>query len=385
MTTTVQIIITGILAYSFNTLNLNFILSNIILIPIFEVITIIGIVHVLLIGLFMCFSQNVEIIFSYVIIEQILRCMYMIIDLMLELIIITTKILSDFKFNIYINNYNIFIYIIYYLDIIGICIYIFLKEQKKSNEIIRDIRKMIIILSMTMIICMVVDNIYNVIKRENMAYFVDIGQGDASVIQTKDGKNILVDTGEGESSRYPAGKKILFPYILKRNIHKIDMLVISHFDSDHSGGAKYILENMQVDKIIISPQYRYSKQYIDVITTILKNSKKGKKTKVIYGINGQTITCGKYFNMRIYGPTNRYITKNILNNNSLVFLANVGSKKILYTGDIEKPAEEELVKRIKGIEVDYLKVAHHGSKSSTTDIFLNSITCKHFVISCRSK
>ena len=333
----------------------------------------------------MCFSQNVEIIFSYVIIEQILRCMYMIIDLMLELIIITTKILSDFKFNIYINNYNIFIYIIYYLDIIGICIYIFLKEQKKKDEIIRDIRNMIIILSMIIIICMVVDNIYNVIKRENMAYFVDIGQGDASVIQTKDGKNILVDTGEGESSRYPAGKKILFPYLLKRNIHKIDMLVISHFDSDHSGGAKYILENMQVDKIIISPQYRYSKQYIDIIKTILKNSKKGKKTKVIYGINGQTITCGEYFNMRIYGPTNRYITKNILNNNSLVFLANVGSKKILYTGDIEKAAEEELVKRIKGIEVDYLKVAHHGSKSSTTDIFLNSITCKHFVISCRSK
>ena len=55
----------------------------------------------------MCFSQNVEIIFSYVIIEPILRCIYMIIDLMLELIIITTKILSDFKFNIYINIYNI--------------------------------------------------------------------------------------------------------------------------------------------------------------------------------------------------------------------------------------------------------------------------------------
>ena len=68
-----------------------------------------------------------------------------------------------------------------------------------------------------------------------------------------------------------------------------------------------------------------------------------------------------------------------------MFLANVGSKKILYTGDIEKAAEEELVKRIKGIDIDYLKVAHHGSKSSTTDIFLNSITCKHFVISCRSK
>ena len=72
-------------------------------------------------------------------------------------------------------------------------------------------------------------------------------------------------------------------------------------------------------------------------------------------------------------------------NNSLVFLATVGKKKILYTGDIEKIAEEQIIKRIEGIEIDYLKVAHHGSKSSTTDIFLNNINCKNFIISCRYK
>ena len=84
-------------------------------------------------------------------------------------------------------------------------------------------------------------------------------------------------------------------------------------------------------------------------------------------------------------PINKYITKNILNNNSLVFLATIGNKKILYTGDIEKIAEEQIIKRIEGIHIDYLKVAHHGSRSSTTDIFLNNIKCKYFVISCRCK
>ena len=195
----------------------------------------------------------------------------------------------------------------------------------------------------------------------------------------------MIDTGEGESNRYPAGKKILFPYLLKRNVHKLDLLIISHFDSDHSGGAKYILENMEVDKIIISPQFRYSKQYIEVMKVIIENNKKGKKTDVIYGINGGIIKCGKYFNMKIYGPINKYITKNILNNNSLVFLATIGNKKILYNGDIEKIAEEQIIKRIEGIHIDYLKVAHHGSRSSTTDIFLNNIKCKYFVISCRCK
>ena len=313
--------------------------------------------------------------------------MYMIIDFMLSIIIQITKLLSSFKYNIYVRNFNILVYIIYYLIILFLCTYIVLKEKEKENRKYNteDIIKIIIFLIIIFGITVIIDILYNNLSRKNMAYFVDIGQGDSSLIQTKDGKNILIDTGEGESSRYPAGKKILFPYLLKRNVHKLDLLIISHFDSDHSGGAKYILENMEVSTVIISPQFRYSKQYIEVMKVIIENRKRGRKTKVIYGLNGGIIQCGEYFKMKIYGPINKYITKNILNNNSLVFLAIIGEKKILYTGDIEKVAEEQIIKRIEGIDIDYLKVAHHGSKSSTTDIFLNNIKCKNFVISCRNK
>lgn len=338
---------------------------------------------------------------SYGIIEYVLKYMYIIIDFMLSIIIQITKLLASFKYNIYVRNFNILVYIIYYLIILFLCTYIVLKEKENENRkyneedkeniidisrnIMKDIIKIIIFLIIIFGITIIIDIVYNNLSRRNMAYFVDIGQGDSSLIQTKDGKNILIDTGEGESSRYPAGKKILFPYLLKRNVHKLDLLIISHFDSDHSGGAKYILENIEVSTVIISPQFRYSKQYIEVMKVIIENRKRGRKTKVIYGINGGIIQCGKYFKMKIYGPINKYITKNILNNNSLVFLALIGEKKILYTGDIEKVAEEQIIKRIEGIDIDYLKVAHHGSKSSTTDIFLNNIKCKNFVISCRNK
>lgn len=349
----------------------------------------------------MFFGLNPTIVLSYGIIEYVLKYMYMIIDFVLYIIIQITKLLASFKHNIYVRNFNILIYIIYYLIILFLCTYIVLKEKEKENgkynvedkeniidisrNIMKDIIKIIIFLIIILGITIIIDILYNNLSRKNMAYFVDIGQGDSSLIQTKDGKNILIDTGEGESSRYPAGKKILFPYLLKRNVHKLDLLIISHFDSDHSGGAKYILENMEVSTVIISPQFRYSKQYIEVMKVIIENRKRGRKTKVIYGLNGGVIQCGKYFKMKIYGPINKYITKNILNNNSLVFLALIGEKKILYTGDIEKVAEEQIIKRIEGIDIDYLKVAHHGSKSSTTDIFLNNIRCKNFVISCRCK
>lgn len=142
---------------------------------------------------------------------------------------------------------------------------------------------------------------------------------------------------------------------------------------------------MKVDTIVISEQFRYSKQYIEMMKVVLRNRRNRNNIKVLYLENGKTLKCGKYFWIKVYGPIRKYINKNILNNNSLVFLATVGKKKILYTGDIEKIAEEQIIKRIEGIEIDYLKVAHHGSKSSTTDIFLNNINCKNFIISCRYK
>lgn len=207
-----------------------------------------------------CMGLKPEVVLSYWIIERILRYVYMIIDFMLDIVIKITNILSSFKYNIYVRNFNIAIYILYYLIIIFLCIYIILKAKNikidqniMTENIIKDIINIIIFLCIIFGITILINIIYDNSVRKNTAYFVDIGQGDSSLIQTRDGKNILIDTGEGESNRYPAGKKILFPYLLKRNVHKLDLLIISHFDSDHSGGAKYILENMEVDKIIIPP------------------------------------------------------------------------------------------------------------------------------------
>lgn len=182
----------GILAYSFNILNLNFILSNIILIPIFEIITIVGIVNILIIGIFMILKIPIDIIFSIGIIDIILKKCYMIIDIMLEVIIYISKILSGFKFNIYITNFNIIVYVIYYLIICLLILYIVYKEKNiqrlKTDYRLKYILTSIIITIILMILVVIGNIYYNMISRKNMLYFVDIGQGDSSVIQTKDRK-----------------------------------------------------------------------------------------------------------------------------------------------------------------------------------------------------
>lgn len=182
----------GILAYSFNILNLNFILSNIILIPIFEIITIVGIVNILIIGIFMILKIPIDMIFSIGIIDIILKKCYMIIDIMLEVIIYISKILSGFKFNIYITNFNIIVYVIYYLIICLLILYIVYKEKNiqrlKNDYRLKYIVSSIIITIILMILVVIGNIYYNMISRKNMLYFVDIGQGDSSVIQTKDRK-----------------------------------------------------------------------------------------------------------------------------------------------------------------------------------------------------
>ena len=134
----------------------------------------------------------IDMIFSIGIIDIILKKCYMIIDIMLEVIIYISKILSGFKFNIYITNFNIIVYVIYYLIIYLLILYIVYKEKNiqrlKTDYRLKYIVTSIIITIILMILVVIGNIYYNMISRKNMLYFVDIGQGDSSVIQTKDRK-----------------------------------------------------------------------------------------------------------------------------------------------------------------------------------------------------
>lgn len=257
--------------------------------------------------------------------------------------------------------------------------------MKKNNEIRLKIFIYILIF-LVIVIFEIIRYNYLINPPNNMVYFVDVGQGDASLIKLRSGKNIVIDTGEGESSRYPTGKKVFFPYLLKRNVKKIDYLIISHFDSDHSGGSKTLIENLEVENILITEQAYYSKQYIIFMKEIIKKQKeynkynKGKNINIIYAKEGDRINIDKQTKIDIYSPSKNNDLKG-LNNNSLVALITIGKSRILYTGDIESEAEKRIQKKLKGINVDILKVPHHGSNTSTTKGLLESINTKEAVIS----
>ncbi len=149
-------------------------------------------------------------------------------------------------------------------------------------------------------------------------------------------------------------------------------------DSDHYGGALKILDELKVKNLVIPYTIKKTKGYYHII-----NIAKERDVNIIYGENGKSIICGKYFKSKIIWPDkSKYISENELNNNCLVMKITVSNLKILYTGDIEKIAEEKLFENTKKLYFDIVKAAHHGSISSTTDKFLEKVKFDIYVISC---
>jgi competence protein ComEC len=168
------------------------------------------------------------------------------------------------------------------------------------------------------------------------------------------------------------GEKVLLPYLLDRRILKIDYVLISHFDTDHCGGILTIMEKVKVKNIIISEQAEHSENYERFKKLMIH-----KKIRLIEVKKGDKIKIGRYSEFKILFPTSRLLSENPLNNNSIVTQFNYNNFKMLFTGDIEKLAEQQILKTEKAeIRADILKVAHHGSKTSSIPEFIKAVKPK---------
>ena len=175
---------------------------------------------------------------------------------------------------------------------------------------------------------------------------------------------------------YNIGEKILLPYLLDKRIDTIDYMLISHFDSDHSQGCVYIMKELKVKNIIIAKQFESSENYEEFLDLV-----KEKNIKVYVAEMGQRVYIEKdmYFDI-LWPDSKNIIIENILNNNSLVCKFVYKDFSMLFTGDIEEVAEKEISKRYKNnsniLQSTILKVAHHGSKTSSNKEFLEMVRPK---------
>ena len=342
-----QIFIFPIILYIFGTISLTFIFSNLLIIPLSTVITIIGLF------IMICPLQ----IFGFV-------------EPLIELTINIVGFFSNIGISkIYCIIPNIKEIITYY--VMSLYLYYMLRRDYiyKIKHFFRKYKKIIVII---LLLSIGTSYIYKNIQKDLYINFIDVGQGDSTLITTQFNKKILIDGGGSEfGSTFDVGEKTLLPYLLKKKIHKLDYVVISHFDSDHVGGILTILEELNVKQVLIPKQVEYSENYNKFLNIIKKRNIKVK----IVG-EGNTINIDKDTYLDILWPEEKQITDNVLNNNSLIVRLCYKNFKMLFTGDIEEIAEQKLLQKYEKTEkltADILKVAHHGSKSSSIAEFLEKV------------
>ena len=209
-------------------------------------------------------------------------------------------------------------------------------------------------------------------------HFLDVGQGDSCFIITPNHKTILIDGGGSTSSTFDVGKDTVIPYLLDKGYTKLDYVFISHFDQDHVGGILTVLKEFKVGQIFISKQGEESENYETFLKIVEQKQLKVREVKI-----GDKITIGDV-TFHILWPMEKQIEENILNNNAIVMKLQYKSFSMLFTGDIEEVAEKKILDTYKNhldiLKSSVLKVAHHGSKSSSTDEFLEAVNSKVAII-----
>ncbi len=210
--------------------------------------------------------------------------------------------------------------------------------------------------------------------------FLDVGQGDCICIHTGNRSCFFIDGGS--SSVSGVGKYRILPFLKACGIQEIKGIFVSHTDLDHISGIQEILESVARKETQIKLERLFLSECEKKKEKLEELEKKGKKAgcKAVYIKKGTKIREGKV-QLECLAPDRKDLE---CNEGSQAFCMTKGSLKVLFTGDIEGEGENELFQEIKarGEEYDVLKVAHHGSKNSTKEEFLEIVNPKASVISC---
>lgn len=333
-------------AYYFNSVPLLGLISNIITVPLLSIALIIGIIMIILNYTFMFLNS----VLGYIL-DLILSIQYLIVNMLYKIPINSISIYSPGILEIG----------LFYI-ILGIVFYYI-----RINEFKPILKRMVLyyLIGFTFL------SVLNIALDDSIEIeFIDVGQGDSILIKTQ-ASTYLMDTGGSLFGSFDIGKNITLPYLLKQGINKLDGIFITHFDEDHSQGLEALMEKIKISAIYSS----YSPGFE------LENKINSHKIPLIYLNSSHGLILDRNTSIKIIWPNFETHLNNLSSNNkSLVSLLTYKDLTALFTGDIEGEVEGLIIEDLpKDIEI--LKVAHHGSKTSSAFEFIHGINPDYSIIS----
>lgn len=334
--------------YYYHYISIISLFSNIVIVPLADIAVILGFL-----------SAITGLIFSP------LSCLINYINIpVVEVILYITKLFNNFPYAS-INTIvpPLYVIVLYY----GILTVLLSNFDKKTKKIS---------IAIALIFVIAVSSYNYLLSKELEVTFLDVGQGDSTFIRTPHGKTFLIDGGGKPvfaTSAFDVGEDIVLPFLYYKGVTKLDGVFISHTDIDHIGGIITVLQQIRVDKVFIGVQ----KVYDDNFKKMIRIAKE-KNIPVIFLKKGDRIEIDGIEIYVLHPDSQNLIEENPINNNALVFKMKYKEIDFLFTGDIEKPAEEVLINL--DIKADILKVAHHGSSTSSTQEFVEKTNPKACIV-----
>jgi competence protein ComEC len=198
-------------------------------------------------------------------------------------------------------------------------------------------------------------------------HFIDVGMGEAALVEAPKGVRILIDGGGSYSGDFDTGSRIVMPFLLSRKILTLDYVINTHAHADHIGGLPSIAQNLRVRNFAGSA---YLAQYPEVasLTHLLRE----RKTTLELWKKGDVYRLGRHTEAAVFHPPPNVPFEN-LNNTSLVIRITHREHAFLFPGDIDEEVEEALLKSGAPLKSNVLKIPHHGSKYSSSMLFLGAV------------
>ncbi|MBU3175356.1 MBL fold metallo-hydrolase [Clostridium estertheticum] len=206
------------------------------------------------------------------------------------------------------------------------------------------------------------------LENNMVTHFIDVGQGDCTLIQVNN-KNLLIDSGTSDS------KQKLIRYLKKNNITKLDYIVATHPHEDHIGGMASVIKNFEIGEFYAPKAITSTVVFTDMIHAL-----RDKNLKIKIATPNTSLNLGPNATCFMLSPNKT--TYDNLNNYSCTLKISYKNSIYLFTGDIETQAEQEILANNYDLSADVLKVAHHGSKTSSSKEFLAKVSPKIAIISC---
>jgi competence protein ComEC len=220
-------------------------------------------------------------------------------------------------------------------------------------------------------------------RGELEATVIDVGQGDSILVGFPDGRTLLIDGGgsplaslarETRRPEFDVGEQVVAPYLWERGLKRLDAVLLTHGHRDHLDGLFAVLDDFQVRELwlgreIASPGFR-----------ALEQEANRHGVSILRHLRGDSFTWAGVRGTFLW-PGDEPVAEKAANNDSLVLRLEFREVTYLLTGDIERPVERELLARGDALHADFLKVGHHGSKTSTSREFLSAVTPRVAVIS----